>query len=144
MIKIILIRASLSELHSNVENGTVVYAQRITAKNRIATYYCSLMYSGSCTNMMNLWILHYKYFTMQKYLASCTDIPYQAGTVNHATMNKTEKITDTMFVWHMQWRPLAIHMKTDYRKMPGHTIKKGYTWSSFIMLKVYLLQTAQM
>ena len=30
------------------------------------------------------------------------------------TMNKTVKITDTMFVWYMQWTPLIIHMKTDY------------------------------
>ena len=67
---------------------------------------------------------------MWKYLASCTDIPYQpsavnrvannetakiteapyqAGTVNYATMNKMAKITDTIFVgtcsgYHQQYK----------------------------------------
>ena len=26
---------------------------------------------------------------------------YKAGTVNHAMMNETAKITDTMFSWHV-------------------------------------------
>ena len=53
--------------------------------------------------------------------------------VNHATMNKLVKITDTMFVWYMQWAPSTIQMKT---KMPGYMIKKVhnvYMWSPFIM-----------
>ena len=50
------------------------------------------------TNTINLQILSHK---CQKYLASFTDIPYKAGTVNHATMNKMVKITDTIFVGHM-------------------------------------------
>ena len=39
----VLIGASLSEPHSNVENGTVVHARRTAAKNGIATHYCSLV-----------------------------------------------------------------------------------------------------
>ena len=35
---------SLSELHYNVQNGTVVCAQRTTGKNRIATHYCGLIW----------------------------------------------------------------------------------------------------
>ena len=31
---------------------------------------------------------------MQKYLTSFTDIPYKAGTVNHATKDEMTKITD--------------------------------------------------
>ena len=34
---------NLSELHSNVENGTVVHARRTMETNRIATYYYSLV-----------------------------------------------------------------------------------------------------
>ena len=35
---------SLSKLHYNVQNGTVVHAQRTAVKNRIATYYCGLIW----------------------------------------------------------------------------------------------------
>ena len=64
---------------------------------------------------------------MYKYSTSCTDVPYQGGTVNyvtknettktavapyqasmmnHATMNKIAKInTETISVWHVQWTP---------------------------------------
>ena len=38
-VKDFIIGESLNEPHSNAENGTVVYAQRTTAKNRIATHY---------------------------------------------------------------------------------------------------------
>ena len=38
-----LIGASLSEPHSNVENGTVVHVRRTAAKNGNATHYCSLV-----------------------------------------------------------------------------------------------------
>ena len=57
-------------------------------------------------------------------------------------MNKTAKITDTMLVWHMQWRPLTIEIIHLTIKTPGQMIKKAYIWSPFIMLKVYLLHTA--
>ena len=64
----------------------VVHEQRTTAKNRI-------WYSGSCTNTINLWTLPYKCFVKQNYSALCTDTPYQAGMVSHATNNETAKIT---------------------------------------------------
>ena len=35
------------------------------------------------------------------------------GKVDHASMNKTAKITDTIFVWYMQWTPSTVQMKTD-------------------------------
>ena len=54
-------------------------------------------------------------------------------------MNKLVKITDTMFVWYMQWAPSTIQMTT--KIIPGYMIKKVrnvYTWSPFIMhLKVF-------
>ena len=34
-------------------------------------------------------------------------------TVDHASMNKTAKITDTILVCYMQWIPSAVRMKTD-------------------------------
>ena len=48
--------------------------------------------------------------------------------MNHATMNKTAKITDTVFVWHMQWTPLTIEIIRLTRMTPGQMIKKAYTW----------------
>ena len=48
--------------------------------------------SGSCKykhNNLNLRILPYKCFVMQKYSALSVDIP---GMVNHATSNETAKI----------------------------------------------------
>ena len=81
-------------------NNTVVHAHRITLKNGIATPYCDLI--GKVihvqTNKINIWILPYKCLVMQKYLVSCTDIPYHPGTVNYAMMNETAKITNTIFI----------------------------------------------
>ena len=37
-------------------------------------------------------------------------------------MNKMVKITDTMFVWYMQWAPSTIQVKI--KIMPGYMIKK--------------------
>ena len=73
-----LVGASLNEPHSNVENGMVVHARRTAAKNGIATHYCSLVqwFMYKQTNTINLRILPYKYFVLQKYLSSCPDVPY--------------------------------------------------------------------
>ena len=81
-----------------MESGVVV--RRIAMKNGIATHYCSLgTVARVQTNTINLWILSYKCIVMlQKYSASFTDIPYQAGTVNHATKNETAKITVTLYM----------------------------------------------
>ena len=54
-----VIGTSLSEPHSNVENGMVVYVQRTAAKKRIATHYYS---GGSCTYVQTNTINLYRYF----------------------------------------------------------------------------------
>ena len=46
-------------------------------------------------------------------IANVTAAPYKAGTVNRTTMNKTAKITVTVFVGHVQWAPSTAQMKTD-------------------------------
>ena len=106
---------------------------------------------------------------MQRYSASCTNIPYQAGTVNHVTNNETSKImvalyyagmvnhatrnkmikiTNTTFiVWLEHWTPLIIQTKTErIIHLAGKTPNKNsYMWSPFItQLKFYLLCTEQM
>ena len=44
-------------------------------------------------SMINLRIIPYKCFVIQKYLSLCTDIPYQyTKTVNHTTNSETVKI----------------------------------------------------
>ena len=48
-------------------------------------------YRGSCTNKHDN--LMDTSIQMQKFSASFTDVPYLAGTVNHATKNETAKIT---------------------------------------------------
>ena len=61
----LLIGVSLSEPHSNMENGMVVHAQRTAAKTEIAIHYYSLVqWFIYETNMINLWILPYKCFVM--------------------------------------------------------------------------------
>ena len=52
-------------------------------------------------------------------MATIMVAPYKAGMVIHAKMNKIKKITDTIFVGHMQWAPSKIQMKTD---------QELYTW----------------
>ena len=37
---------------------------------------------------------------------------YWAGVVNHTIMKKTIKITGIIFVWHVQWTPSTIQIKT--------------------------------
>ena len=49
---LVVIGVSLSEPHSNVENGLVVHAPGNTAKNGIATHYCGLV--RWFKNMVNL------------------------------------------------------------------------------------------
>ena len=46
-------------------------------------------------------------------MAKITFVPYQAGMVNHAIIDKTAKITDTIFVWYMWWAPSTTQMKKD-------------------------------
>ena len=56
------------------------------------------------TNTINLRIMPYKCFVTQKFSISFTDIPYKAGTVNHATKDETKKITDFIrHVMHSTW-----------------------------------------
>ena len=50
---------------------------------------------------------------MNNETAKITVVLYLAGTVNRVTMNKTAKITDAVFVWHVQWAPSTIQTKTD-------------------------------
>ena len=81
-------------------------------------------------------------------MAKITVTAYQVGAVNHAKMNKTVKIADTMFAWHMQWISSTIQMKTDLRIIclarESRLRRYIYTWSPFIIqLKLYLLYTAQ-
>ena len=101
----------------------VVHEQRTTAKTEFGAV------PRVQTNTISLWTLPYKCFVKQNYSALCTDIPYQAGmishatnnetakimvapyqadTVNHATTNKMVKITNTIFVQHVQWTPSTI------------------------------------
>ena len=78
--------ASLSEPHSNMESGTVVHERRTVTKTRLQ----HTRYGGSCKSKYDK--LTYTYYIQvlvkRKYLALCTDAPYLAGTVNHATKNK--------------------------------------------------------
>ena len=104
MIRIILIEASLSELHSNMQNGMLVYVQRITAKNRIATYYCSFELMDTSLQVLynaKIFGFMYRHSILGWYSEPCHN-------------EKAAKITDTMYVWHMQWTPLIIQMKTNY------------------------------
>ena len=50
-------------------------------------YTTTVWYSGSCTNKHDK-RMDTSIQVTQKYLASFTDIPYKAGTVNHVTMNE--------------------------------------------------------
>ena len=50
-------------------------------------------------------------YAMNNEMANITLTPYQAGTVNHATMSQLVKITDTIFVWHVQQAPSTIQMR---------------------------------
>ena len=69
------------------------------------------------------WVITYKRFWMCVYHANV----YQSSLssllmlhinlvhvfITHAMINKPAKITDTMFVWHVQWAPLTRKMMTD-------------------------------
>ena len=79
---------------ATVHKAMVVHVQRTTVKNRIATHHCILVWWFMYKKyMINLKILPYKHFVMRKYSASCTDFPYQAGTINHSMKNEIAKIT---------------------------------------------------
>ena len=43
--------------------------------------------------MINLQILQYQCFIVQKYSVSCTNVPYRAGTINHTLKTETANIT---------------------------------------------------
>ena len=107
----VIIRATLSESHSNVENSTVVHAQRIMGKTALQ-HTTVVWYSGSYTSKHDKFMDNSIQVLWQKCLTLCTDIPYKAGMINHATMNKTAKITDAIFVWHAEWAPSTILTKT--------------------------------
>ena len=71
MAKIVVnIGVNLSEPHSNMENSIVIYVLKRTVW---------FIYKK---NTMNLWILPYKCFVMQKYLALCTDISLSTIVLN--------------------------------------------------------------
>ena len=66
--------------------------------------------------------------------------------VNHAANNKM-KITNTIFIRHVQWMPSTVQIKTRIiihlaRGMEGYMIKKVYRWSPFIMLRSYKVYKA--
>ena len=62
----------------------------------------TVWYNGSCTNKHDKLIdTSIQVLSNAKYSASFTDVPYQAGMVNHATINEMVKITDTIFIWHV-------------------------------------------
>ena len=71
----------------------MVSARMIVVKNGIATHYCRFgRVVHLQTNSINFRILPYKCIVMQKYSTSFSDIPYKAGTVNHATKNEMAKL----------------------------------------------------
>ena len=80
----------------------MVHVQKTMAKSGITTH-CSfgtVVYVQ--TNTINLRILPYKCFMMRKFLSSFTDIPYKAGTVNHATKRNVEDYDRSILGWYGQ------------------------------------------